>query len=427
MMKTGGEAFVLTESAASRIRDVTATWGTLKLGFSEPDQLIGVTGASERMGPMYDIGRVELRGHVLGRLDEYGASGVWYRVRPELHECHAWLTRTGSAMPTDVFQTLIIDGWRQPPADAATPVVTHVRDADPEWAAWAVSRDQATPAMITVLRPPSSDPLAGLPPAWPLGYMRSASVAVVGAGSIGSAAANALAMYGAGTIILVDDDRLLWHNLSRHQGSRADVGRYKVDAVSDAIASRWPGTATEPLRLNVISDADKMRPLFDQCQAIVCAADGVSPRRVVSHLARRAGKTAILACVLLDGAVGEVLRLRPWPGHGCLLCQRQQLIDQGSIDPEPDLDLGYGTGDRHRPMTAVGSDLSMVGQLAAKLTVATILEEAGRYDQVITGEYAITGLRREVDAAPPFDVEPGQVRWLPTAPQCDGCPTCGTP
>jgi hypothetical protein len=425
-VKTGGEAFVLADSVASRIRDATASWGTLKLVFSEPDHLIGVTGAGERADSMYNTGRTDLKGNVLSRGDEYGGSGLWYRAQRELHECHRWLRRTGTAMPTDVFRSLTIAGWRIPPAGAATPVITHARDAEQEWAAWSVSREGTAPAMITILRPDNADPLAGLPPAWPLGHMRSASVAVIGAGSIGSAAAHALAMYGTGTIILVDDDRLLWHNLSRHQGTRADIGRYKVDTVADALNSRWPGTAVEPLRLNVISDADKMRPLFDQCQVIICAADGVSPRRVVSHLARRAGKTAVLACVLLDGAVGEVLRLRPWPGHGCLLCQRQQLIEQGAIDPEPDLDLGYGTGDRHRPMTAVGSDLVMVGQSAAKLAVATILEASGHYDQYITGEYALTGLRGNVSAVPPFDVEPGQVRWLPAAPQRAGCPTCGS-
>jgi molybdopterin/thiamine biosynthesis adenylyltransferase len=426
-VKTGGEAFVLADSAAARIRAATAPWGQLKVGFSEPDHLIGVTGAGERTSSMYDTGRADLAGHVLSRVDHYAGGGVWYRARPELHEWHAWLIRTGHAIPAGEFRKLIIDGWRQPPADAATPVITHVRGAEREWAAWSLSRDCATAAMITVLRPPGTDPLAGLPPAWPLHDMAAASVAVIGAGSIGSAAAHALAMYGTETITLVDDDRLLWHNLARHQGSRADIGRYKVDAVADAMTSRWPGTTTEPLRLNVISDADQMRPLFDHQQVILCAADGVSPRRVVSHLARRAGKTAVLACVLLDGAVGEVLRLRPWPGHGCLLCQRQQLIAQGSIDPEPALDLGYGTGNRHRPMTAVGSDLVTVGQLAAKLAVATILEAAGHYDQVITGDYAIAGLRRDLSAASPFDVEPGQVRWLPAAPQQDGCPTCGAP
>jgi molybdopterin/thiamine biosynthesis adenylyltransferase len=423
---TGGAAFVLVESAAERIRAATAPWGLLKIGFDEPDHLIGVVGAGERESSMYDTGRLDLKGHVLSRLDHYQAGGVWYRAKPELHGLYAWLMRTGHGIPADEFRNLIIDGWRQPSADAALPVITHVRDAEQEWAAWSVSRDGAVPAMITVLQAPDSDPLASLSPAWPLYDMRAASVAVIGAGSIGSAAAHALAMYGTGRITLVDDDRLLWHNLSRHQGSRADIGRYKVDALADAMAVRWPGTTTERLRLNVITNADQMRPLFDRCQVILCAADGVSPRRVVSHLARRAGRTAILACVLLDGAVGEVMRLRPWPGHGCLLCQRQQLIAQGSIDPEPALDLGYGTGDRHRPMTAVGSDLVMVGQLAAKLAVSTILEAAGHYDQLIREDYALIGLRRD-DAAAPFDVDPGQVRWLHAAPQQVGCPTCGAP
>ena len=252
--------------------------------------------------------------------------------------------RTSHAIPADVFRELIINGWRQPPADMAVPVITYCPDADRKWAAWSVSRDYAMAAMITILWPPDADPLAGLPPAWPLHHMAAASVAVIGAGSIGGAAAHALARYGTGTITLVDDDRLLWHNLSRHQESRADIGRYKVDALSDTLAARWPATSICPLRLNVIDNADQMRPLFDHCQVIICAADGVSPRRVVSHLARRAGKAAVLACVLLDGAVGEVLRLRPWLGHGCLLCQRQQLIAQGSIDPRRPWTSGMARG-----------------------------------------------------------------------------------
>jgi hypothetical protein len=46
---------------------------------------------------------------------------------------------------------------------------------------------------------------------------------------------------------------------------------------------------------------------------------------------------------------------------------------------------------------------------------------------VIADEYAIIGLRRDVSAAPPFDVEPGEIRWLPAAPQREGCTTCGAP
>ena len=57
---------------------------------------------------------------------------------------------------------MIIDGWRQPPADASMPVITHVPGGDPEWAAWAVSRMGAAPVMITLLQEPQSDPLGGL-------------------------------------------------------------------------------------------------------------------------------------------------------------------------------------------------------------------------------------------------------------------------
>ena len=85
-----------------------------------------------------------------------------------------------------------------------------------------------------------------------------------------------------------------------------------------------------------------MRPLFRRCSLVLCAADGVAPRRVVSHLARRAERMAVLACVLFDGVFGEVIRLRPWPGRGCLLCQRAHLKSTGRMDPEPALDRGSG-------------------------------------------------------------------------------------
>ena len=247
--------------------------------------------------------------------------GVWCRAREDLHE---WVARTNYPLPAEDFCASLDSDPGLLADDDGTIVVTHCPRGRPEWAAWLLASDEAEPLDIEVVHPPTTDPLPLLEPQWPLGDL-AGEVAVVGIGSIGSAAALALAMYGVRKITLVDDDRLLWHNLVRHQCTRHSVGKYKVDAVAEAIRGRWPAAKVEALRLNVISDADLMRPLFRRCSLVLCAADGVAPRRVVSHLARRAEKTAVLACVLLDGVFGEVIRLRPWPGRGCLLCQRAYL------------------------------------------------------------------------------------------------------
>jgi len=168
-----------------------------------------------------------------------------------------------------------------------------------------------------------------------------------------------------------------------------------------------------------------MRPLFRRSDIVVVCVDGVAPRRVANHLAVWAATPAVLACVLEDGAIGEILRVRPGSGSGCLLCHRAQLRDDGRIDPEPGLDLGYGIGLTHRPMTAVGGDLALVGEFAAKVAVATLLEGHGYRDQRLPGEHAVLGLRPVPGLTPPFDVAgAGAVSWSPVDVPQPGCPTC---
>jgi len=173
------------------------------------------------------------------------------------------------------------------------------------------------------------------------------------------------------------------------------------------------------------ADQDDHQPQPDRALLIVCATDGVAPRRVVSHLARRAGRPAVLACVLEDGEIGEVLRLRPWPTAGCLLCQRQHLTASGMLDLEPGLDAPYGRGTAHRPMTAVAGDLHLVGQLAAKAAIATLLEKVGYHEQLLPADQLVVGLRPGPDLPTPFDPSHvGALRWSSPGPPLPGCPTC---
>jgi molybdopterin/thiamine biosynthesis adenylyltransferase len=409
------EMIIIAADSAERMSRSSARWGLLAVGHSAFREVFNIVGISDGAGDMFID---PAQGHV-----RVTFPGTWCRVTPALQDAHEWLFRIGHSLPRPLFCAMLAIA-PELVADEKTILVTYCPDGGPDRVGWLLTGDQAVPLDLDVLRPATADPLPLLEPGWPLRDL-TGEIAVVGVGSIGSATALALAMYGVHRISLVDDDRLRWHNLVRHQTTRHAVGQYKVEAISQAIRQRWPATEVVPLRLNVISDANLMRPLFRRCALIVCAADGVAPRRVVSHLARRASKTAILACVLMDGAFGEIIRLRPWPGWGCLLCQRAYLASTGAMDPEPTLDSGYGTGTMHRPMTAVGSDLALVGQYAAKVAVATLLEYAGHYDQCIEQDWAVIGLRSDLRAPDPFRLSPGEVRWLPHAASLPSCPTCG--
>jgi len=419
-----GWLVLLPAAAADRIAAATCGWGYLNLAISIPHQLAGVVGVGERDRLMLPTLLGLPRGHVLNSVDVIPRSAVWHRADPLLHA--AWLDcrLRDATLTTTGFRDLLTRGWVNPPADRPRLTLTHAPGAELAWAAWWLDRHQAAPTFLEVLDRPGLG-WDQLRPGWPVDTLRAARVTLVGTGSIGAAAAHALAAYGVGILALVDPDRLLAHNLVRHQLTARYLGLAKVEGLAEQLGEAWPQLTVEPLAWDVVADADRMRPLFAASDLIVCAADGVAPRRVVSHLARRAGRPAVLACVLEDGEIGEVLRLRPWPTAGCLLCQRQHLTASGTLDPEPTLDVPYGQGTAHRPMTAVAGDLHLVGQLAAKAAIALLLENAGYHEQLLPGDQLVVGLRPRPGLPTPFNPShAGALRWSPLGPPFPGCPTC---
>lgn len=330
----------------------------------------------------------------------------------------------------DEFKKLVPE-VRQPSGTNNGLLVTHVPDMPEDWiktgatefSAWLTTRDFVTPMPVAV-EPETG--LAQLDGHWPVDEVLDFKVAVVGVGSIGGVVADALARYGVGELHLIDPDRFLWHNMIRHVLGPESVGIMKVDAMKQRLSARWPDTDVHPYTYDVVNQAHLMRSLFSNVDIIVCAADGVAPRRVVSHLARRAGKPAVLACVLDDGAVGEIVRLQPAPRHGCLMCLRAHLAAGGCIDVEAAQELDYGTGSVHRAMTAVGPDLHFVGQLAAKAAISTLLEtHLGDHTARLPGELATIGLRPTGDLAAPFDLaRTMDVAWHDIPQPRPVCPTC---
>lgn len=368
--------------------------------------------------------------HYLGSASRNDRMGLWYRVDYAVHELGFQARIRNGGFPLSLFREGVENGWVSP-GRATTLAVTYAEkpDGGRHWAAWALSGEHEQAEQVGLQVVDEEMPvLAPLVEHWPLLDLAEERVVVIGAGSIGSAVNDALVAYGVRRLALVDPQRLLVHNFARNRAHPKHLGRAKARAEGLRLVDRDPTLEIETFDADVIDDADLMRPLFADSSLIVVASDGIESRRAANHLARRAAKPVVFACVLMNGAFGEILRV-PTPAVGCLLCARDELVQSGGmVNPEEHLDRGYGEGTRHVPMTAVGGDLGLVGQLAAKTAVATLLQSKGYRDQRLPGDHAILGLRPIPGMAKPFDIEfAGEVRWRQLPPPQPDCPTCSTP
>jgi hypothetical protein len=353
--------------------------------------------------------------------------GLWFRADPTLHYVGTEGARRAGALRLADFKAGV-DEWPVSLGHAYPSLVltyTVLDNGDVDWLAWYVSDEEQSAEVIMVsVVDEDAARLAPVADHWPLAELANEHVVVLGTGSIGSHANDALLEYGVRRLTLVDSDRLLPHNFARHRAHPRYTGRHKARAERDRLLEWDPGLEVEALVLDVVYDADVIRPLAANASVVVVALDGVSPRRVANHIARIAGTPAVFACVLENGGIGEIVRVAS-PRLGCLLCLRKQLREAGGIEPEASLDRGYGAGNSHLPMTAVGGDLGLVGQFAAKVAVATLLGGKGHADQRLPGDHAVLGLRPAPGMAAPFDVSyAGEVKWGAMPVVRPDCPTC---
>lgn len=415
---------ILVPMQMSDFMDANGPWGQFTTRHHVPEQMYSIVAAKGN-----DSEYVPFSASVPHFLDvaDFTANGVWYTIDKDADLVGYLSIRQNAMMAFEEFRRIVPTARH--PGDAAYIAITYCPEAQSLTSpyqlirAWHISKFEVYPIDHDLLN--VDNYAASLEPHWPGIAMANSRALVIGCGSIGGAAANSLASYGVGQISLLDPDRFRAHNVVRHILGPTDVGRFKVDALADQLQKNHPNVVVRPHSLDAIGNADMLWALMSDADIVICSVDGVSPRRVVSHMSRRIGQEAVLACVLADGRFGEIVRLQPFPDKGCLECQRADQQARGGMDLEPTLDRGYGEGTRHNPMTAVGADLHLVGALAAKVGVAGYLANAGDPRQYLAGDVAYIGLRPEVGWAAPFDISRvGEIRWERLPPPLSDCPTC---
>jgi hypothetical protein len=184
---------ILAADQPDRIRISPANWGRLTMRYVEGDEILRVAGISEAAGEMIINPALSwIRANI---------AGAWYRASEKLHALYARVARTNYPLPAEVFWASLDAEPDSLAGRDGRIVVTHCPRGKTEWAAWLLISHEAMPLEIEVVQPSEADPLLSLEPRWPLGDL-TGEVAVVGTGSIGSAVALALAMYGVRKITL---------------------------------------------------------------------------------------------------------------------------------------------------------------------------------------------------------------------------------
>lgn len=154
--------------------------------------------------------------------------------------------------------------------------------------------------------------------------LRSAAVAVVGIGAVGSVIVDLLARAGLGRLTLIDRDVLRPGNCVRHVADLDYVGWNKAEAMAD-IVRRAPWASDDvsaiPERLDTPETAEEL--LANHDLVIDATANGRATALVFDG-ATHAGRNAVSVCVQRDGGLARVDRAPLAAGEQWL-------------DPPPDL------------------------------------------------------------------------------------------
>jgi adenylyltransferase/sulfurtransferase len=191
-----------------------------------------------------------------------------------------------------------------------------------------------------------------------------ASVAVIGAGGIGSPVIQYLAGAGVGRLRLIDDDVVDLSNLQRQTiFAMTDIGRPKVEAAADWARAANPDVTVEPIGARI--DSDNVRELLAGTDAIIDGCDNFATRLAVSDA------SVALRIPLVSAAVGQfdgqLATWRGWeadqPCYRCLVGEdpaRDEVscAEQGVLGAITGIMGSLGAAEIVRVITGYGEDVA---------------------------------------------------------------------
>lgn len=205
-----------------------------------------------------------------------------------------------------------------------------------------------------------------------LAKLRQAKVLVVGAGALGTAAIPYLASAGIGLIGVVDFDRVELSHIHRQPlyGVR-DVGRLKVDLISQHAQRLWPTTevVTYPIHLT----RENAPQLIADYDLILDATDKFSTNFLLNEACVAAQKRLIIAN--LGQFTGQLLTMDPTSEGGCLRCLWPT---EPPEDDKESLGMVAGLLGIWQASEAIKAILDMDPAISARLTSIDLIKNEAR-------------------------------------------------
>ena len=188
-------------------------------------------------------------------------------------------------------------------------------------------------------------------------------VAVFGAGSLGSTIAELLARNGVGALHLVDDDIVEPENLSRSAYTSLDLGRPKVEALTDRVLSINPLARVTHSRTSISDDTiEELTDVVAWSDLVVAVTDDPRAQAMLDHLMQSLDKPGIFAGVVPGGHLGEMVLVFP----GLTTCYRCAAGQHRLTEVRAAMD--YSTG-RQTGSVALGADVTTVATVTATTTL----------------------------------------------------------
>lgn len=285
------------------------------------------------------------------------------------HDGSAWLSVPLTGQGTEPVHLLFPGTYPLSP-----PLVFHKdsgSSTSPAWDPAGDAIDQIAAHVSKLVRRPAASPDAqivrdGIRARLPFRTSETgrSHVAVIGAGSVGSVAAEMLVRSGVTQMTLIDPDVVEAANLSRTVYQAADLGRTKVRALSDRLMSIAPD-----VDVTAIPDTVRVEHIAD-VDAVLLATDDPWSELLVGRELYRAGIPMVSAKLFAKAEAGELIIVDPGSRTPCLRCLT------ASRAPGIAHDADYGTG-RLRGELALGPDIAGVAHRAVKVLLALLARRHG--------------------------------------------------